>query len=937
MKSGKLRLAALVTAFQCGFLAQASSAAEFVIASSGHAKAVISLPANPSVSLSYAAKELSSYLERMTGATFAIRTDEKKAPVIRLGEPYSGGKPEEIRIYLKDPKTLVVTGEGPRGPLYAVYELLERLGCGFWSPINETIPKRPDLAVPGDISVTDAPAFEVRDPHGESAIYSSAWKVKIRVNGDMYAGSLAPEHGGHRQYDIGQIAAGMPDAKMMASHPEWFAYRRAGKSRSSQQICMTNPGCRTEVLRRARAMMSADPARRQISVSVADGGDFCECDDCMKLRQHEGGMSGPEISLANYVAKELAKDFPKVRILTFAYESTMKPPKTLKLEPNVDVCFAYIQRDFSRPPSETPGHDRLLGEWSKLSGRNVYVWGYNAPFKDYLVPWPILDTMGPEIRTYHKFGVKGVYMQMAEGSTADFIDLRCWLCAKLLWNPEQDEWHLIEAWCKGACGKGGPKVLAWLKEQQRLRTSSTGFGVYMNDPRFFMKPQDLFTGDRLLSEAEAAAAGDDRALDQIRRIRYPVRHAMLLLYNHEVAAAAKNCGYPIPSREKLFGELVETTKACRNNCWNEGGGWFANFMPYIRHGETLAEVRAVNTGPRGEWTFWNPVVTESEEDPHVVYDTTAGLYYRLIASGPEIRVRSAKAAIKLFDDGCQESVVWTAKKGDESLVGVRGAELVRAKDGAWRIYASSVEEGLALEGERPDDAARNRLFVLKGGKDPLGKFSMKARLLTDLDAADPTVVRDQGGTCYLAFVTEQKPYTLRLVQMNSPDSVSGKSSVLLSTENESERPGSPAFARMGEDLYLLYSIGGRHSAISQIRALRFKKGSILSAKNWEKCEKPVIVSGNCFGTESAVLVGPRSPSTFMSSDGTENWVIFRGWTKRVPADEKRDSIVCMQRLDDGTDKNRMLFGTAAEFSGSRMRVLQPSGDRGRVPARRVKK
>ncbi len=935
-----LRAFAIFAAVACLFAGAGFAAgSDFVLASGGNAKVAISIPKDAGVSVKYAAGELAKYLGMMSGAKFRVGEDVVGGAVIRVGEAYESEKEDEIRIYLKDGKTLVVTGEGTRGPVYAVYELLERLGCGFWSPRNETVPKKADLSVAGGIDAKEAPDFVVRDPHGESAIYSSEWKAKIRANGVMYAGELKAEQGGARQYDIGEGACGMPDAKEFAAHPEWFAYQKGTKTRAAGQICMTNPGCREEILRRAREVLKAEKGRKQISISIADGGGFCACEGCMKVREREGGVAGPMVEMVNFVAKRLAAEFPGVRVLTLAYNATIRPPKTLKLEENVDIGFAFIERNFARAPSESQGHDKLLGEWAKMSRNNVYVWSYNAPFKDYLVPWPIVDLMGPEMRGYKKYGVKGVYMQMAEGTVADFIDLRCWLCAKLLWKSERDEWGLIEEWCRGACGKGGEKVLAWLKECASLRGAVKGLGVYMNDPRYFMKAGDLLRGDKLLGEAEAAAAGDERALDQIRRIRYSVRHAMLVLYNQEIAAAAKKAGVKIPTRGELLGELIATCKACGNNCWGEGVGWFGNFLPYIRHGETLAEVCGVNTGPRGEWTFWNPVETGKGalEDPFIVYDAATKLYYRVRAAEGTIRVRSAKTAIGLFDEGAQEAVVWTAGGKGANFAGLRGAEMVKAKDGTWWIYATGQEDGLALEGEAFDEVAQNRLFVLKGGKNPMGKFVFKAEILPKLNAADPTVVATKDGKSYLAFVTEAAPFSLRVVELRAPGVVTGKDVAILTTRNSEEAPGSPTFVMAGEELYLLYSVGGRNSSAAEIRALHFKGGNFAAAKSWEKCEKAVIHSGNCFGTESAVLVGPRAPSTFRSSDGSENWIIYRGMKRSEGADAERDAIVSMQRLDDGIDKGTILFGTAAEFAGSKMRVLQPSGDRGRVPHKNKKK
>ena len=894
----------------------------FILAADGRAKVVIAVPENPSPSVAYAAQELAAYLKQISGAEFSVRPGRAAGACIRVGEPCDCKASDEVRIFFKDRNTLVLTGEGTRGPLYAVYDLLERLGCGFWSPENETVPQRRNLTVPRDLNVVSAPCFEVRQPHGDSAYRDSKWKPKLRINGDMYVGRLGPELGGHRQYDIGQTAAGLPDPKQMSEHPDWFAWRKASKSRSMQQICMTNPEVKREVVRRAREMLKADPERWQVSVSVGDGGEFCECDGCMKIRTETGGMSGLELSLANFVARELAGEFPQARFLTFAYESTMRPPEKIKPEPNVDICFAYIQRNYARPPAETRGHNERLAAWTKLSGGNVYIWGYNAPFKDYMIPWPIIDTLGPEMRTYRDFGVKGVYMQMAEGTTADFIDLRCWLCAKLMWDPSQDEWKLMEEWCNGACGAGGPQVFAWLKKLKEMREKTKSLGLYGNDTRCFAAPEDLLVGDKLLNEALAATAGDERTSDQVRRIRFSLRHALLVRYHYDVAAKAKASGYGLAPRRELLRELQQDCLRFRNNCWMEGVAWFGGFLPRIRHGEVQPE--KIGDGPRtrGQWTFRNPVVAESDEDPFVTYDAKTKSYYRLIAANGRIRVRQAPRAIALFDEGCKEVEVWSARGKDGASGGLRGAELVRSSDGNWRIYTSQEDDGFVLDGEHANDVARNKMIVLKSGKN-LGKFSLEKELLPNLNAADPTVLTQPDGKRYLAFVTCDSPMTLQIRPLSGSAEPAKKPSVIFSTRDPREEPGSPTFVRAGDTLYLLYTVGGRSSADSRVMLMRHKGGDVCSAKNWERENRPVIRSGNAFGNDNTILAGPRAVSAFKSSDNTENWVIFRGWTQMKPIDEKKDSIVCMQRLDDGMDLSSVLLETGADL---RILLLQPSGD-----------
>ena len=105
--------------------------------------------------------------------------------------------------------------------------------------------------------------------------------------------------------------------------------------------------------------------------------------------------------------------------------------------------------------------------------------------------------------------------------------------------------------------------------------------------------------------------------------------------------------------------------------------------------------------------------------------------------------------------------------------------------------------------------------------------------------------------------------------------------------------------------------------------MKYKSGNPTLASSWERCEKAVILPGNAFRNENTILAGPRAPAVFRSADGSEAWIMFRGWMRNRPIDEVKDSIMCAQRLDNGLDKNTLLFGTGAEL---RILLVQPAGD-----------
>lgn len=889
-------------------------AADFTIARGGSAAVPVVVPKGASKSVRHAADELAKYLGKMSGATFTVREGDWKGAAIRVGDPCPGLKAEGIR--LKAGKgSLLVTGEGPRGPLYAVYALLERLGCGFWSPTNETVPQRRDIAVPASLDVTESPDFEVRDPSGISMWGSPEWRVKCAVNaGAFNSNRQGEELGGFLQYDLSQNKMGLEvDRQAFAAHPEWYALRPGG-TRSMQHLCNVNLGVRQEILRRIRERMKERPDLRQVALGLNDGYEFCTCATCDRMRKEDGRQTVLEVDLANWVAGQLAAEFPKLRYLVFAYEKTLHPPKRLKPHPAVDVCVACLEyRNFARPPSVTKGYYDSLREWGELTANNVYVWSYNAQWTNFIAPWPTVDLLGDETREYRDLGVRGVFWQMSDGTISDFCDLRAWLAAKLLWNASQDEMALMEKWCRGACGAGGAKVFEWLKVCKAARLRLKSLGAYQGGTRSILTADETLRGEELLAAAEAATKGDARTHDQVRKIRASTLMAMLCRYNADLAAEARKRGVKIPTRVEILADLDARAKEFRCGTSREGWDWNYGFIRRIRHGEVEPEKLGDGPRTRGRWTFRNPVVEGSDEDTSVLHDPEGGVYYRVRTLGSEIRLRRAKRAVALFDADCEETVAWKAGAKAGITGGLRGAELVRDAKGAWRIYASGATPSGGLG-----------LFALEAGRKPFGEYRFAGRLLEKENAADPTVFRMPDGKDYLFYAHEPGAKGGIVVRtLSAPSRPGAHEGVLVPAAAAADAADSPALVQMGKETYLLYGAGGRDSATSEIRALRYVGGDPLKAKSWEKCSKPVMVSGNVFGNENVALFGPRAPSVFRSSDGTEAWIAFRGWNKKVPGNKTKDAITCIQRLDDGLDVNSLLFGSGAEL---RLLLIQPSGD-----------
>ena len=119
----------------------------------------------------FAAEELRSYLSRISGRTFKIRTAPgPDIPAILVGRDAcisAGLVPDpdltdDGFVIDCDDRRLCITGIHPRGTLYGVYAFLEDcLGCRFFSPEVETIPCLEAFAL-SPVHIRKVPVLEYR-------------------------------------------------------------------------------------------------------------------------------------------------------------------------------------------------------------------------------------------------------------------------------------------------------------------------------------------------------------------------------------------------------------------------------------------------------------------------------------------------------------------------------------------------------------------------------------------------------------------------------------------------------------------------------------------------------------------------------------------------------------------------------------------------------
>ena len=227
------------------------------------------------------------------------------------------------------------------------------------------------------------------------------------------------------------------------------------------------------------ARIRKDPGAKFYGVSQNDWRNWCECPACKAVDDEEGSHAGTVVRFVNAIAEAVEKEFPDKIIETLAYQYTRHAPKKTKLRHNVIPCLCSIECDFSRPLATSPYPQNVsflkdVEDWNRQTDC-LYVWDYVTDFRCYPHPFPNVYVLQENVKFFRDHGVKMLFEQGAcQGRHAGFAELKGWLLAKWMWNPDLPAEPLIADFFNGYYGKAAPIVRAVFDEAHRREAAYVG-------------------------------------------------------------------------------------------------------------------------------------------------------------------------------------------------------------------------------------------------------------------------------------------------------------------------------------------------------------------------------------------------------------------------------------------------------------------------------
>lgn len=345
-------------------------------------------------------RDLSWYLEQMSGAATEIAVDSPKPggpPVAiligRLAEQEFG--PPQQAYPFKQGFRVVVTpgkvglwGESDLATSYAIYEVLDRLGCRWFMPgeLGQCIPHLPTIGL-AESDVSSAPG----------TIYRGIWYCDEAYKRRNRLGGL--------QLQAGHALEGYVSNEQRAAHPEWVAEVH-GKPHP-RRLKWSNPEVAEAIADYWLTRLEKEPVD-SISLSPDDGIDFDESAEDRAIDAGDIDTTSQDVSLTdrllvlcNRVAERVTAKHPDVLFGMLAYGPTTRPPVREKVHSNIVPQIAPITYSRAHPMTDDNVPDnrqlRALVEGWGRAARSTSVYFYAWFLAEPAAPNPMIAKWSADV------------------------------------------------------------------------------------------------------------------------------------------------------------------------------------------------------------------------------------------------------------------------------------------------------------------------------------------------------------------------------------------------------------------------------------------------------------------------------------------------------------------------------------------------------------
>lgn len=459
--------------------------------------------------------DLSHYLERMSGAKIEVLaglpTAETTRIPILIGELAieKFGPPQTTSLVGQDfrvvvtPTVVGLAGASDLGSSYAVYEILDRLGCRWYMPseLGECIPLQDTI----QLAATD----ESLAPH---TYYRDIWHSDPVYSRRNRAGGLG--------VSAGHALESYITKEQLQQHPDWNAEiggeRRLHPCDVGHRLCWANPEVADAIADSVIAIIDRDGSR-SISLSPGDGTNFCECEKCRALDTGDWdstlncvSITDRYLHLANRIAERVAAKYPDVMLGFLAYVQFTRPPLRENVHPNLYPQVAPITYSRAHPMTDdrVPGNKELrylVSGWAKCKPAVSY-YLYSWFLAESCAPNPLITKWSTDVPILFQNNCR---FWQPEGVPNFETSLHgIYLGLRLAWNPNQEPKQIIDELNERFYGAANAPMAEYWNFVDQIWTQTPEYSGCQWGYLVRFTPERMARMRELLNVAKSAAAND---------------------------------------------------------------------------------------------------------------------------------------------------------------------------------------------------------------------------------------------------------------------------------------------------------------------------------------------------------------------------------------------------------------------------------------------
>lgn len=396
-------------------------------------------------------------------------------------------------------QALLLAGSNPRSTLFAVYDLLERLGCAWISPgpHGERVPRLRQLDLPAQ-DFTHTASLARRNVFVTDELPTPQdidWMAKHKLNHfeayltyrfDIWEtlkdGLIQEitERGMSIEITDHSHSFWVPPARFAKDHPEYFALvdgkrltdrRNRPYGEDPPHLCVSNAEVVRIVAGGMIAYLKANPEVETLGLWPNDNVDYCQCEACVAMDGPHRLYARRGLLFNNRVSELVAKEFPDLEIATLvtsAWKADREEdvPADVRPASNLFLWFAPINACYRHSIADaTCSANKSVREylegWLRIFPPNrVGIlefydadWGARFAHPGYE---PMTQRLSDDMKYYARAGIAGIYAWPGMGhSILGFRgqhELTIDTFAQLAWDVDRGLWEIVSHYCKAKYG-----------------------------------------------------------------------------------------------------------------------------------------------------------------------------------------------------------------------------------------------------------------------------------------------------------------------------------------------------------------------------------------------------------------------------------------------------------------------------------------------------